>query len=72
METTNDVPIKNTNPKDAAAAARDRDGLRMIGGVEWPAPRAYDSIGNDDFKTISTVHCFSRHGILSVDFERLE
>ena len=72
METTGDVPITNANPEDGAAAARDREGLHMIGGVEWPVPWAFERIRNDDFKTISTMHCLSRRAILSYDFERLE
>ena len=55
METTNDVDITITNTGVDAAAERDREGPRMIGAVEWPAPRAFDRIGNDDYKTISTM-----------------
>ena len=45
---------------------------RVLGGVEWPAPRAFDSIGNDDYRTISTMTWFSRRAIILANFERLE
>ena len=72
METNSDVDIENTNNEGDAAAAPDREGPRVIGGVEWPAPRAFDSIGNDDYRTISTMPSFSCRAIISANFERLE
>ena len=72
METNSDVDIENTNDEGDDAAARDREGPRVIGGVEWPAPRAFDSIGNDDYRTISTMPWFSRLAIISTNFERVE
>ena len=42
METKSDVDIVNTNNEDDVAATRNCEGPRVIGGVEWPAPRAFD------------------------------
>ena len=72
METTANVPTTTANLEDDAAAGCDREGPRTIGGVECPAPRTFDSVGNDDFKTISTISWFSLRAVLSVAFERLE